>query len=64
MAGGGVRGRDIGIAHGIMTQDGYTIKGFHPFMDGYTQAGEMITDIIVGEVTGGTINKSLIKTFA
>jgi hypothetical protein len=59
MVGGGVRGRDVGTAHGTTTQAGTTIKEFHPFMDGYTQTGKITTGIIIGEGIGGTTNEYL-----
>jgi hypothetical protein len=59
MVGGGVHGKVVGIAHGTTAQVGTTIEGFHPFMDGYPQTGEMTTGIIVGEGIGGTINEYL-----
>jgi hypothetical protein len=63
MVGGGVRGKDVGIAHGTTTQVGPTIKGFPLFMQGYPQAGGMTTGIIVGEGIRGTINEYLINKF-
>jgi hypothetical protein len=62
MDGGGGRGKDIGIAHGMTTtQGGNTIKAFHLFIEGYPQTGEMTTGIIVGEVIGGTTNEYITK---
>ena len=49
MVGGGVRGKGAGIARGTIIPVGPTIKGFHPFIEGYRQAGGMTTGIIVGE---------------
>jgi hypothetical protein len=57
MAGGGVRGKGAGIAHTTMTQAGLTIKGLHPFIQGYRQLGGMTTGIIVGEVIHGIISE-------
>ena len=63
MVGGGVRGKDAGIAHGTITQVGSTIKAFHLFIDGYPQAGGMTTGIIVGEGISGTTNEYLTNKF-
>jgi len=63
MVGGGVRGKDVGIAHSTTTQGGATIKAFHLFMEGYPQAGGMTTGIIVGEGIGGTTNEYLTNKF-
>jgi hypothetical protein len=57
MVGGGVRGRDVGTAHGITTQVGSTIKVFHTFMHKYAQIGEKVTGSIVGKDIGGTTNE-------
>src|SRR5659263_652984 len=54
MAGGGVCGKGDGIAHGAITGVGSTIKGSHPFMEGYREVGGMTTGIIVGEDSHGT----------
>jgi hypothetical protein len=63
MGGGGVRGKDVGIAHGTTIQVGPTIGGFHLFMHGYPQAGGMTTGIIVGEGISGTTNEYLTNKF-
>src|SRR5208337_4216931 len=63
MAGGGVRGKDVGIAHGTTTQVGPTIKGSHLFMQEYRQAGGMTTGTIVGEGISGTTNEYLSNKF-
>jgi len=57
MVGGGVRGKDVGIAHGTTTQVGITIEEFPSFIHEYTHAGEMTTGIVVGKGIGGTTNK-------
>jgi hypothetical protein len=57
MVGGGVRGKDIGIAHTTTTQVGNTIKAFHPFIEGYLHTGGRITGITVGEGIAGTTNE-------
>src|SRR5659263_659211 len=59
MAGGGVCGKGDGIAHGAITGVGSTIKGSHPFMEGYREVGGMTTGIIVGEESHGTICRSV-----
>jgi hypothetical protein len=63
MAGGGVRGKGAGIAHGPITQVGSTIKGSHPFIQEYLQAGGMTTGTIVGEDINGTTSEYLISNF-
>jgi hypothetical protein len=63
MVGGGVRGKDVGIARGTIIQVGATIETFHLFMQGYPQAGGMTTGIIVGEGISGTTNEYLISKF-
>ena len=63
MVGGGVRGKDIGIAHGTTTQVGPTIKAFHLFIKGYPQAGGMTTGIIVGKGMSGATNEYLTNKF-
>ena len=59
VAGGGVHGKDAGIARITTTQVGATIEGFHLFIVGYHRAGEMITGIIVGEDSNGTTSEYL-----
>ena len=63
MVGGGVRGKDAGIAHGTMAQVGSTINAFHRFIEGYPQVGGMTTGIIVGEVIHGIPNEYLRNNF-
>jgi hypothetical protein len=63
MAGGGVRGKDVGIAHGTTIQAGPTINAFPLFMQGYPQAGGMTTGIIVGVDISGTTNEYLTNKF-
>ena len=41
--GGGVRGMGDGIARGTIDQGGPIIEAFHPFIEGYLQAGGMTT---------------------
>ena len=64
MVGGGVSGKDVGIAHKTTTQVGATIKVFHLFMQGYPHAGGMTTRIIAGEGINGTTNGYLTKRFS
>ena len=63
MVGGGVRGRDDGIAHGTTIQVGLTIIESLFFMQIYPQAGGMTTGIIVGKGINGTINECLSNKF-
>jgi hypothetical protein len=56
MVGGGVRGKDAGIAHGTIAQVGATIMVFHLFMGEYRRDGEMTIETIVGKVKNGTTN--------
>jgi hypothetical protein len=63
MVGGGVRGKGAGIAHGTITKVGSTIKGSHPFIQGYRQVGGMTTGIVVGEDINGTTGESLTNNF-
>ena len=63
MAGGGVSGKDVGIARGTIVQVGATIETFHLFIQGYPQAGGMTTGISVGEGINGTISEYLTNKF-
>jgi hypothetical protein len=63
MVGGGVRGKDVGIAHGTTTQVGPTIIEFPLFIQKYPQAGGMTTGIITGEGIRGTISEYLTNKF-
>jgi len=63
MVGGGVRGKDVGIARGTIVQVGATIETFHLFIREYPRAGGMTTGIIVGEGISGTTNEYLINKF-
>jgi hypothetical protein len=56
VVGGGVRGKENGIAHGTMIQVGATIEGVHLFTEVYPQVGGMIIGRIVGKGING-INK-------
>jgi hypothetical protein len=53
MAGGGVRGKAAGIAHGTITQVGPTIEAFHHFIQVYRRVGGMTTELVVGEDING-----------
>ena len=63
MVGGGVRGKGAGIAHGAITQVGSTIKGSHPFMEGYRRVGGTTTGNVAGEDIHGTISGFLNSNF-
>jgi len=63
MVGGGVRGKDVGIARGIIIQVGTTIETFHLFIRGYLKAGEMNIGSIVGKDINGTISEYLTNMF-
>jgi hypothetical protein len=63
MVGGGVHGKDAGIAHGIIAQVGATITAFHPFMEEYLPDGEMTIGSTVGMATNGIINEYLTRNF-
>jgi hypothetical protein len=63
VAGGGVHGKDVGIARITTTQAGDTIKVFHLFMQAYLQAGGMTTENIVGEGINGITNGYLSNKF-
>jgi hypothetical protein len=56
VVGGGVRGKENGIARITMIQVGATIKGVHLFIGVYPQVGGMTTGRIVGKGIHG-INK-------
>jgi hypothetical protein len=63
MVGGGVRGKDAGIAHGTIAQVGATMMVFHLFMEEYLQDGEMNIGSIVGKAENGIINEYLTRNF-
>jgi len=52
VVGGTVRGKDVGIARGIIIQVGATIDTFRLFIETYHPVG----DRIIGSVTGKGIN--------
>lgn len=64
MVGGGVSGKDIGIAHKTTILVGVTIKAFHLFIHGYPHTGGMTTRIIAGKGINGTTNGYLTKRFS
>ena len=64
VAGGGVRGRDIGIARGAMVQVGPTIEACPPFIEKYLQAGGMTIGGINGKGINGTTNSYLTSKFS
>jgi len=63
MVGGGVRGKDVGIARGTTTRVGATTKEFRLFMQRYPQAGGMTTGPIIGEGISGTTSEYLSNKF-
>jgi len=63
MVGGGVRGKDAGIAHGTMTQVGSIIKALRRSIDRYPQVGGMTTGVIGGEGIRGITNEYLTNKF-
>ena len=63
MAGGGVFGKVVGIAHIIMTGVGHIITMFQVFIMMWTQVGEDTTETIIGTDTGGTMNGFLTNDF-
>jgi hypothetical protein len=63
MAGGGVYGKVIGIAHSIITGAGVIIEMFQVFILMWTQVGGDTTETIIGTGTGGTMNGFLTNDF-
>jgi len=63
MAGGGVRGKVVGIAHVIMTGAGLIIIEFQDFILMWTRAGEDSTETVFGTGTRGAMNGLLTTTF-
>jgi hypothetical protein len=63
MVGGGAHGKDVGIAHVIITGVGFIIAAYQVFILMYTQVGEDTTETIIGTDTGGTTNEYLIIRF-
>jgi len=61
MVGGGVPGKDGGIAHSTTTRGGVIIKAYQLFMEGYPPGGGMTTGIVVGEGISGTTNGYITK---
>ncbi|OGQ06664.1 MAG: hypothetical protein A2026_00760 [Deltaproteobacteria bacterium RBG_19FT_COMBO_46_12] len=62
-AGGGGHGGVAGIAHGLMILAGSFIKVFRLGMQEYILIGEIITELVCGEVIGGIIVEYLIMIF-
>jgi hypothetical protein len=56
MAGGGARGKAVGIARGTTTRVGRTIKEFRIFIIRCQQAGGIITGTVVGTDISGIIS--------
>ncbi len=63
MAGGGVTGKAVGIAHIIMTGVGLIMKMFLYFILMWTRVGEDITGSVIGTDTRGTMSGSLTNKF-
>ena len=63
MAGGGVRGKVAGIAHGTTTLVGTTMEEPQNFIVRYRQVGGIITGIAVGVASNGTISEYLSASF-
>ena len=63
MAGGGVRGKDAGIAHGTIDQVGHTMRVFRLSMDGFLQGGEKIIEHIAGKAGNGIIKEYPMRNF-
>jgi len=63
MAGGGVRGKGGGIAHGTIAQAGHTIMLFHLSMEGCLRDGETITGRTAGRAGNGVTKEYRIRNF-
>ena len=63
MAGGGVHGKVVGIAHSIITGVGLIITISQVSILMWIQVGEEITKAIIGLGTGGTMNGFLNNDF-
>jgi hypothetical protein len=63
MVGGGNHGKDVGIAHVIITGVGLIITTYQVFILMLTQVGEDTTGTIIGTDTGGTANEYLTIKF-
>ena len=63
MAGGGVHGKVVGIAHIIITGVGPIITMSQVFILILTPTGEDTTETIIGTDTGGTMNEFLTTDF-
>jgi hypothetical protein len=61
--GGGVPGKDAGIAPVTMTEAGLITEGYHLFTEMFLPAGEMITEITAGKGNRGSISVYLIRIF-
>jgi hypothetical protein len=64
MAIGGVRGKAAGIVHITITQVGATMVEPRVFIRKYRQVGEIITGIVAGTDSNGTISESLRASFS
>ena len=63
MAGGGVHGRVVGIAHGIITGVGVIMAMFQVFIMMWILAGEDTTGNAIGTGTRGTMNGLITDDF-
>ncbi len=63
MVGGGVRIRDDGIGHIIITPVGPTISNHPLFIKRYPDIGGMITGSISGKDINGTLSEEITKKF-
>jgi hypothetical protein len=63
MVGGGVHGKDDGIARGTIVQVGATIETYPLSTEGYRQVGGMTIGSIVGKDINGTTNEYLTSNF-
>lgn len=54
-AGGGVRGKGVGTAPVIMTEAGLITEVYRLFTEIFSPVGEIITELISGEVISGNI---------
>ena len=63
MAGGGVFGKVVGIAHIIITGVGLIITMFQPFILMSTRGGGDTTETVIGTDTGGTMIGFLTNNF-
>ena len=63
MVGGGVSGKDAGIAHGTIDLVGDTTRVFHLSTEGFLRGGEKNIENIVGKAENGITNESPMRNF-